>query len=129
MFFLLFYYFCLIIEGSGRPKNIWRIRILIRNTDGNYCTLTGSSAQVKYVISVHSSSSGSATLLPVGVDKAEGAVVDGEGEEGHVVGVEDPVGEPHRLPGGDQLAGLLADLAKHRDVAFLRVAQSFKLQT
>jgi hypothetical protein len=66
--------------------------------------------------------------LPVGVDKAEWTVVDGEGEEGHVVGVENPVGEPHRLPGGDQMAGLLADLAKHRNVAFLKASQSFKLQ-
>jgi hypothetical protein len=61
--------------------------------------------------------------LPVGVDKAEGTVVDGEGEDGHVVGVENPVGEPHRLPGGHQLGGLLADLAKHRDVAFLKAPE------
>jgi hypothetical protein len=85
--------------------------------------LTRSSVQVSPF-----SSSGSANPLPVGVDKAEWTVVDGEGEDGHVVGVENPVGEPHRLPGGDQLGGLLADLAKHRDVAFLKVPESFKVQ-
>jgi hypothetical protein len=28
------YYFCMMIEGSGRLKNMWRIRIRIHNTDG-----------------------------------------------------------------------------------------------
>ncbi len=31
------YYFCMILEGSGKPKNMWiRIRIWISNT-GTYC--------------------------------------------------------------------------------------------
>jgi hypothetical protein len=98
----------------------------ISNTDGNYFNGIQCLGQLRNFASF--SSSGSANLVPVGVDKAEGAVVDGEGEEGHVVGVENPVGEPHRLPGGHQLAGLLADLAKHRDVSFLKVPESFKLQ-
>jgi len=60
--------------------------------------------------------------LPVGVDKAERSVVNGEGEDGHVVGVEDPVRETHGVPAGDQLGGLLADLSKHGHVRILEIS-------
>ena len=44
-------------------------------------------------------------------------VVDGEPRDGHVVGVEHAVAEPHGLPRGDEHGRLLADRAQQRAVA------------
>ena len=57
-----------------------------------------------------------------GFHETEGAVVEGEAEDGHVVGVHHAVHETHGLPAGDQFAGAPGHVAQQSGVGVGGVA-------